>query len=486
MSLFFKLLNYINKSRPRPRGKIANWNLQNGKINYHTTNLAENYELITINDETIHIKRKTLNLLCKFWPIIRYSKRWKTLEEAILKISDMYPKLSRELIQNSSDFANLPLIERLKWLCNYGIGAHMLKEVKNYNLELKLDCNTIKNCLKIDLEYLSKFQVKKGYEEYGAVLYVNRKTLRPLFISIKNECYKILSENFRYAYNRFMASLLVHVTIVDHAVGAHYIWSCGVNNKVLKYILPSEKSKDKILLNFMRIFLFRTSEINTSAVSILTNPRGILSRIFSFTDKGLKDLLKYSFNIKGNLEKRNISDMSTWFYPGTAVYTDSINYTHIVYNFVEKFVDSLDIHQNEIKNIKCLLSLKTTDNILGELKSFLVKHIFIVSFWHEHVGNMSSYILDPRASHTKIYKKTSLNYETNNMMNVQDSIESSFLIVNTASIKMPKITENIPEAFFYDSKRKTIWKEFQLNLRNIENTKCPHLHPTKLETSVSL
>ena len=484
MDYYFSLLTRLQEwTKKETTSTVAQWpECTSRSIRKEFTSLkpfTNGYTFTMLYEDTRYISRKLMWCLSRICPNITHTKSWHSTDEAISRMQTMFPLITPVSFSESSEFAAMSLPARLSWICKYGIGAHLLKPSRQY-----------KDTLCIDLHHLSQYAVRSPFLRYGACLYVNAKTFEPTFIECGNMVeYPATSQ---FAYNVFMASLIAHVTIVDHAVNTHYVWSGGVNSATLTHLVPSVFTRpcDQHLVNFMRVFLFRTSEVNTNAVATLTNYGGIASRVFAFTNGGLTRLMQDAFTMQQGCmcPDLDIEHLETFFHPSTPVYHDARLFLTELWIFVRAFINLIP-RPFQTPYLEFMQDIRKDDNIQVDTESeqlvrILVQHIFMVSFWHEHVGNMSRYIMDPGAGCTKIHKHD----VESTQMNMQDSHQAIWLIANTSVIPMFKLTDVDTNVLARSGPTfQHVWTTFQARLEMIQpKFLCKHYQPKFLERSVSL
>jgi hypothetical protein len=369
----------------------------------------------------------------------------------------MYKKWSDEL-------SNLEIKDRLLFLAFEGCGAYLLKKDKNKYL--------------IDLSYMNQFQVRKDFVKYGAKLYISENK-DDVSIEINNKIITSFDNGWQTAYNVFVSSLITHVTIAEHALYTHF-YIAG-NMASIMYMIDNNMKGE--LCEFIKPFVYKTPYVNNNAVEILISKRGIVNRIFAFEVDELERYYKYLIT-NNMLFVFDIEKISK----DTKLYHDAKIYYDVVKDFVsqsiELFIDdrNINLFLDNVKNIIPELMPENNDNndnIRNKLKKILSDFIFTVTFWHEYVGNMSWYILNPVFMKSKVFRSDSGAIYGNK----QTYLQSVFLAVLTSSIKMPRITDNFGD--FYIGKKQDIWNKFRENLLKIK-FQSKYMDVKYLETSVSL
>ena len=432
---------------------------------------------------------KSLNRMLSCLPITDLDKRCREDERKI--IERYFPKVLNNplFVQNqkqSYDLEKKSEIQMLKFVATHGIGAHLLQQhiIKDvYETYVEYS---------IDLMFLSQFKVRKQLIPYGAKLILDQNfDVKKVITNCRIDRGKVVKKklvcvptslNFRFAYNLFMASLLIHETVYNHALQCHY--------KVSGNILAAyHRNKDKMpqnIKNFFLPFLYRTQEVNDRAYEILTNEGGLVSRIFGLSTSGLRkyyDFVCDSFIYESPLEMSCAT---------TPLKKDLLEYWFLYKNFADKLVEKV---KDEIKDTAWLVDFmsylkKFTHGLIiskhdmfTNLKRIMTALMFNASTWHEYVGNISRYLIDAEITSCKLFKsKPNLVYDTE-----QNYIQAVFLASITSVQNMPKISDDLWK--LQTDKVKDIWKELQKTLKSKEfkdELETEYLDPEILECSVSL
>lgn len=399
----------------------------------------------------------------------------KQLENPYL---DLYKQFTNTLLNMNHEIF-------LKFLVTEGMASHLLK----YNKD--------NDTYYIDLLYMYKYNVRKGLLPYGAFIEFDND-LKVKFIKlpfnphvtdyevkqITHNCETIFTpQNNKWllAYNIFISTLICYITVVEHATKCHFILAGTIN-----YWNHTNKNLNVNIINLLKPFLYMTSHINSAAVMILINQGGFVHRLFSFTYESFKKLMadtitNYSYANISKIKKDNGITIDTPFYH------DAINMWNIIENFVSEYVNAINIENDVELSLDEIISVipsmvdknKTAkENII----TVLTAHIFNVSFWHEHIGNMTMYVLNPQILKTKVY----YTYPFSLFDTKQNTIQNINLALLTSNITMPKITDDIWRTQIYNNfQYREIFDNFQ---KNLSETKflCKHLVPELLECSVSL
>jgi hypothetical protein len=424
-------------------------------------------------------------------PVTDISRQWQSEKNIDSTLKSYFDKPlsnpnNQKYINWARDIANLSTVDRLKFIATKGMGAHLL------------DAD---NC--IDLSYMYQFKVRPKFVPYGAKLLnatnmtdtARLSSTRSKFSGIAIELpytpifkkgkisefieppsiFKPNSENWQFAYNMFVASLLTHVTVADHALECHIILSNNVATLCMCYYDRINHS----ILNLLKPFVFKTNSINQKALDILICKGGIINRIFGFTKQSMENFYEYHIN---SYRYTGIHDLAE-----TEFKRDAIKYWNVIEKFVSDYID--DVCPDEIFNVDHLLeTLKYIPGMVDDNKNtrsnlirVLTVHIFNVTIWHEQIGNMTMYIINPKILRSKVYKK----YPNAICDSRQNTLQTMNLTLVTSVVSMPKINDELYKIFPPRTQHKDIWESFRHNINNLQ-LECEHLHPSLIETSVSL
>jgi hypothetical protein len=466
--------------------------LKEGVIKESKAKIEENNKLKIVKLESTVGScdwNKSLNNMLSCLPITDIDKRCREDERRI--IEKYFPKVldNPTFVQNqrqSYELEKKSEVKMLQFIATRGIGAHLLQRhiiIDPYDTYVEYS---------IDLLFLSEFKVRKHLIPYGAKLILNESfEVKKIITNCRMDNNKIVKKrlicsptslNFRFAYNLFMSSLLMHETVYNHALQCHY--------KISGNILAAYyRNRDKMPLNiknFFLPFLYKTQEVNDRAYEILTNEGGLVNRIFGLSTSGLRKYYDFacdSFMYESPLEMSCVN---------TPLKKDLLHYWSLYSVFCNKLVEQI---RNEIidtvwladfisylrKFTKGLIIPK--NDMFTNLKRIMTALMFNASVWHEYVGNISRYLIDPEITSCKIFKsKPNLVYDTE-----QNYIQAVFLASITSVQNMPKISDDLWK--LQTNSVKDIWKELQATLKSTEfknKLETKYLDPEILECSVSL
>jgi hypothetical protein len=464
-------INTYRNPRLIPRNLATNIFGTNRFQLYHMT------ERPTITNQLITGVTKALTNL----PITDIATFWTSDKQCYGMVERMFGiKLSNERLNHYYQLAiengQMTSVEFCQYVATKGMGAHLLKPDPDGFC--------------IDLLYMYKYPVRSSFLPYGAKLVLDRN-YRVLYIKTAYTCdqenkempmiYYPDSIYWQFAYNVFQSSLITHVTIVNHALYCHFATAGNmlyVNNACDGLINPE-------LHRFLQLFLFRTSEINSNALKLLVNDNGIVERIFAFKSDALAKFMTFHLE-QFDYQKMFRKMMNPQKEIDTPLLRDAQRYFRIIKEFVTNYLAIIypdkDIDESYFINMikKTIPSMimkkaKTRETLITVLSC----HIFNVSFWHEHIGNMSSYVINPRLTKPKVYRQ--------HPHQVYDSQQNTYqgvhLALYTSVTTMPRMTSELYKT--QDAKFKPVFDRLvdQLNQTEFE---CQHMKPDLLECSLSL
>lgn len=309
----------------------------------------------------------------------------------------------------------------------------------------------------VDLSHMYKYEVYPELLPYGAKLVIdNASGIPDVHIELpfkakisanvvskihdKKYTHRPGSKNWQMAYNVFVSTAMAYVTIVDHALYTHLI----VSGHMSSQFITNPK-----MYQAMKPFMYKVFEINESALQILTNEGGILSRIFSLTSDGVSNLLKDyvpKFNIHEWIKRVTNGD--------TSVGRDMAKYYDVFYKLCKHEFPA------------------ATEFDIQKYAGFMLN----ASAWHEHIGNMAKYVIRPKLFRTKVFRT----YPNSLLDTQQGIVQNIHLVLLTSVITMPKISDDL-----WRINNKKHWHVMQDEIRKLE-LECENLKPQYVECSVSL
>ena len=363
-----------------------------------------------------------------------------------------------------------------------------------------------------DMTGLSTFRVREPFERYGAAAYFDKDyQIIAIYWSHKSRLVRKgepLWEHVKYVWR---STFFAYITIRDHLIATHLIESNAFVSASRKH-LPV----DHRLRKFIKPFTYHTVSVNDQAAKSLVNERGLVHRIWAFDyDEFLRVCDYISMNYNFCLSSEYISETMTpeknhksdeeWdkIYP---IYHDHKNFSAIIENYVENFFRiNYDFHGEMDDSDKL-----PEDSDLTEFISEICKQLGIAGITstqclirvisklisagtgiHEHVGQISDYMIDPRFIGAKLQ-------QGKEMQNIQTYSQILVLSVVTG-LRMPGLLEDwshlIDRSQFYeknlknyqDFKQKLIDLSKEIGRRNkIRNYPFESFNPKFMECSTSV
>jgi hypothetical protein len=325
-----------------------------------------------------------------------------------------------------------------------------------------------------DMTGLSTFRVRKPFERYGAAAYFDKDyQIIAIYWSHRSRLVKKGEQFWEHAKYVWRSTFFAYITIRDHLVVTHMIEGNAfvtASRKCLPVNHPLRK--------FVKPFTYHTVSINYQAAMSLINERGLVHRIWAFDyDEFLKLCDYISMNYKFRLlpeiipqsmsPKENDKTEEQWdkIYP---IYHDLNALWKIIQNYVTNFFrinyhistgnDNLpnDLPMRRFINEICeqlgiagITSLRHFIDVLSQL-------IAASTGIHEHVGQVSGYMVDPRFIGAKLQ-------EGKEMQNIQTYSQILVLAVVTG-LRMPGLLEDWSHLIDHD-------QNYQDNLKNYKKFK---------------
>jgi hypothetical protein len=325
---------------------------------------------------------------------------------------------------------------------------------------------------------LSTFCVRKPFERYGAAAYFDQKfQIIAIYWSHRSRLVKKDEQLWNHVKYVWRSSFFAYITIRDHLIVTHMI-ECNA------FVSASRKhlSVNHPLRIFLKPFTYHTVSINYQAAMSLVNERGLVHRVWAFDyDEFLKVCDYISMNYKFRLlpdfisetmhpDKNNKTD-EEWdrIYP---IYHDLNEFWKIIQRYVTNFFkinynitvenDILpsDLYIKRFINEICkqlgIAGITSLRHLIDALSQLIASSTGI----HEHVGQISDYMIDPRFIGAKLE-------EGKEIQNIQTYSQILVLSVVTG-LRMPGLLEDwshlIEHDQYYNENFKN-YRDFKRELR---------------------
>lgn len=331
-----------------------------------------------------------------------------------------------------------------------------------------------------DMTGLSTFRVRQPFERYGAAAYFDKDyRIIAIYWSHQARLVRPGEQFWEHAKYVWRSTFFAHITICDHLLVTHMI-ECNA------FVTASRKclSVNHPLRRFVKPFTYHTVSVNHQAARSLINERGLVHRIWAFDyDEFLKVCDYISMNYKFRIlphfihpsmsPKENDKTDEQWdkIYP---IYHDLNAFWKIIQTYVKNFFcinynvslenDNLphDVQMAEFIHEICqqlgipgITSLKCFIDVLSQL-------IAASTGIHEHVGQVSDYMIHPKFIGAKLE-------EGKEMQNIQTYSQILVLAVLTG-LRMPGLLEDwshlIERDQFYSDNIQN-YRNFKNELRNL-------------------
>ncbi|CAF0840551.1 unnamed protein product [Rotaria sordida] len=335
-----------------------------------------------------------------------------------------------------------------------------------------------------DMTGLSTFSVRKSFERYGAAAYFDKDfQIIGIYWSHDSRLVKKDDQFWDHAKYVWRSSFFAYITIGDHLISTHMIESNAFVSASRKH-LPV----DHPLRIFIKPFTYHTVSINYLAALSLVNKGGLVHRIWAFDyDEFLKVCdyisIHYKFRTLPNFipksmyPNKNDRTDDEWdkIYP---IYHDLNAYWNIIQKYVKNFFKinynlSIDNGNDHLPNdsyirnfiyeickqlgISGITSLQHFIDVLSQL-------IAASTGIHEHVGQISDYMTDPRFIGAKLQ-------QGKEMQNIQTYSQILVLSVITG-LRMPGLLEDwshLIERNRYYSQNLQNYQTFKKELKELSN-----------------
>ncbi|UJR19786.1 hypothetical protein I4U23_022920 [Adineta vaga] len=403
----------------------------------------------------------------KLWDFYDCSAEFDTLEQALAWRTKIFPSVPLPNIVYTELFSD----EAMSRLAFFGCACHYTQRIGTSEQKV------LNNAVYVnDMTVLSIFRVRKPFERYGAAAYFDKDfQLIAIYWCHANRLIEKNDQFWEHVKYVWRSSFFAYITICDHLIVTHMI-ECNTFVTATRKCLPI----DHPLRLFLKPFTYHSVSVNYQAAMSLVNRNGLVHRVWAFDyDEFLKVCDYISMNYKFRLlpefisptmsPEENEKSRDEWdkVYP---IYFDIENFWKIIHEYVKNFFyityniqediddDKLPIDSYIIEFIDKLCKQLGIPGIIS-LKRFIdvLSHLIAVSTgMHEHVGQMSDYVIDPRFIGTKLQ-------DGKEIQNIQTYTQLLILTVVTG-VRMPGLLEDWNHLIKHN-------QYYEKNLKNYENFK---------------
>ncbi|HWZ89637.1 MAG TPA: lipoxygenase family protein [Polyangiaceae bacterium] len=394
---------------------------------------------VPIHDEDwgpVPLSKRAVHRLLRDLPIVDYAEPWASHEEALsvirAELCAIEPLPSVVWHDKTSDHA-------IELVALSGLGAHRLEP-------LERDPDGAAHV--VDLSWMHGFPVRAGLQRYGAAAYFSDsgKLLR-IYTAHDDRHRYPGTEGWEEAKWRWKCALFVGTTVSDHLGSVHLMLSNLLVTATREQLPP-----DHPMRRLLKPYEFRTVAINYDAGLVLAPEGGVAHRAFGFSYEGHVQCLlhatrttRYS-TFPETIAKKRVAALGDRF----PYATDGLALWHTIRAFVAEY-SGVFYRPGELSADSALrrwwLALSRSRPALGfeplstdaQLIDLLTQFMFVVTGFHEHVGGVAEYVLDPTFMAGKIRAGQS-------MADVQSTVQVLLLLAATG-FKQPPLLGDYTHLF---------------------------------------
>ena len=277
-----------------------------------------------------------------------------------------------------------------------GLGAHRLEP---------LDADPGGAAYMVDLSWMHAFPVRPGLEPYGACAYFAAdRTLLRVYTSHDDSTHRPGDASWKDAKWRWRCALFTAVTVADHLGATHFLAS-----NLLVTVTREQLPENHPLRRFLKPYGYGAVDINRGAALMLSPEGGLAHRLFSFTYGGLSRCLlrgiettRFQTFPQAMAAKRidALGDAFPYATDGMALYNVLQSYANDYFDIFfpgESVVQDPSVRAwwQGIVALAPNLALQPLDKA-QQVIDLIVQLMFTVTGFHGQVGQVVSYLLDPR------------------------------------------------------------------------------------------
>jgi len=417
------------------------------------------------------------------WDFYDSLVEFNTLEQAIKWRSKMFPDLPVPNVIYKDMLSDKTITE----LAFAGCASHYTQQIgKTRHPGFGIpDEKFLQNVAYVnDVTGLSTFRVRKPFERYGAAAYFDKDfQVIAIYWSHGSRLVRKGEQFWEHAKYVWRSSFFAQVTICDHLIATHMIEGNA-------FVTASRKCLpvNHPLRIFIKPFTYHNISINYQAAMSLVNERGLVHRIWAFDyDEFLKVCDYVSMNYKFRVLPQFISETmdpeknhdlpDDWdkIYP---ICRDLKEFWETINKYVVSFFKTnynLQVKIDDDKHNQSPDDNLPNDPCIKEFINELCKQLGIAGITslrhfiavlsqliasntgiHEHVGQVSGYMLDPRFIGAKLQAGKEI-------QNIQTYSQILVLAVVTG-LRMPGLLEDWSHLIEHD-------QNYGENLKNYRNFK---------------
>lgn len=402
------------------------------------------------------------------------------------------------LPKDNEPFDDLVSDESISNIAFYGMGQVLLKMSAN------------QDTYEVDSTLLSTLSTRLSYERYGAkAVFGHDMKIIYIFVSSLNRDVYPNDNEWEHAKWVWKVSLITYVTIGPHLVDTHWIIS---NNADIA--ARTKLGANHPIRRALKVFLFRTGKINRASALGLAPEDSFLHRMTGLT---YEDGLGKAFHWFAKAYKyETLPDFVEAKRLGTLqipLCTDALPvwnaFSKYFTSYVDTFYEEDDSVTSDMELAKFWECVDSRGNFGSPWKyglprltrkalvDYLTHLAFNVTAWHEHVGNIITYLLPPNILH-------SFGFKLRPGIEVADvqALIQSLCIAGITGLRNPKLMSNWKHLLPRNNPRvEKAYNELMVDLQKISEdvdtanatAPCPNrpricqtFNPKFFETSVSV
>lgn len=320
-----------------------------------------------------------------------------------------------------------------------GMGAHRLQPVSD-GPEGAAFC--------VDLTWMRAFEVRPGFLPYGACAYFSDMgTLLSIYTAHDDQLHAPSTAGWEAAKWMWKCSLFTGVTVTDHLGYTHLMMA-----NMLVTATRENLGVDHPIRRLLRPYEFRTVAVNYDAALALAPRGGLAHRTFAFTYEGLVGCLNHALHTGRLLTVPQLLAEKPTQHLGDRFpfATDALALWSTIQSFVDEYVGIFYAPGTlaadpEMRAFWRALADQFPSVGIGPLTSdtqaidLLATFMFTVTGFHEHVGGVAEYILDPTFVGTKVRAGAT-------MADVQSTVQVLLLLAATG-FRQPPLLGNFDHLF---------------------------------------
>eukprot|EP01084_Bolivina_argentea_P092105 165745_1 len=325
-----------------------------------------------------------------------------------------------------------------------------------------------------DFTAVSSFDVKKGYEKYGAAAYFNLDyKLIAIYWCHGNKLILPNDDDWNHGKWVWKSSMFGHITLIDHMYNTHLVASNSLVINCTKYLPTTHPLR--ILL---KPFVYGAVNVNQKAYRVLISNQGIVNRLWAFEYETLTKIFafaqkNYTFKLLTDFTDKSMENVddnvfgfkndANEFFKIVKKYVQS--YLYVYYNNDSEKSLLNDIYINKFsEELSSSLYIDNGINNNNQFIDVITELICEVTGFHEHVGQVSDYLMSPDWIGCRLR-------ENKEICSIQEYTQVLSLAAFTG-LKAPLLMDDwshLIQNDKYYTKIKNIYDEWHKDLINLSN-----------------